>query len=86
MTFGDAVEAMRKSGKRVARRGWNGRGMFLFFVANWEIKTVTPSAAGIDYDGFKERLPFICMKTADNKIVPWLASQTDILALDWEIV
>jgi hypothetical protein len=65
-------------GKRVARSGWNGKGMFLFLIRNW---TYT--------DGKQDNypnLPFIAMKTADGSIVPWLASQTDLLAEDWEIV
>lgn len=75
--FSDAVIQL-KQGKRVARRGWNGKGMFLFLVLAW---TYTDGRQ----DNF-ENAPFIAMKTADAKIVPWLASQTDILAEDWEIV
>ena len=57
------------AGATVARRGWNGRGMHLFYVA------------AID-----DWLPFVAMKTAQGPTVPWLCSQTDLLALDWEIV
>ncbi len=67
-----------KEGRRVARSGWNGKGMFLFLITEW---TYT--------DGKQDNYPnqsFIAMKTADNKVVPWLASQTDILADDYEIV
>ena len=83
MNFGKAIEALKK-GERVARSGWNGKKMFLFLVKPVEI-------------GYKKELPeqyescehitSIAMKTADDKIlVGWLASQTDILAEDWEIV
>jgi hypothetical protein len=69
---------MLKTGLKVSREGWNGKGMFLFLVHGW---TYT--------DGKQDNypnLPFIAMKTADNKVVPWLASQTDILAEDWTTV
>lgn len=78
MKFGEALEAI-KSGAKIYREGWNGKGMFLFLVAGdaWNFEC--------DIDGVDSlsTLPFICMKTADNKLVPWLASQTDILADDW---
>lgn len=81
MNFGQALEAL-KEGKKAARLGWNGKGMFLFAIAGgaWDFET--------DIDGVDdiETLPFICMKTADDKLVPWLASQTDMLADDWGIV
>lgn len=80
MSFGLAVEAMMSGDKKAARIGWNGKGMFLFGVRLWGFETDINGVDGID------TLPFICMKTADNKLVPWLASQTDIQADDWVIV
>lgn len=73
VNFGQAIEVLKQGG-RVAREGWNGKGMFLFYVDRPE-----------SYWGC-EGLNWIGMKTADNKVVPWLASQTDILAEDWTIV
>lgn len=71
MNFGDALQAL-KSGSKVERRGWNGKGMWLVHVRDWGgIGVILPVA------------PFIAMRTADEKMVPWLASQTDILAEDW---
>lgn len=80
LTFGMAVECL-KLGMRIARKGWNGKGMFLFLVpANaWEYAY---EFSAIDYTDLSD---FICMKTADDKLVPWLASQADVLAEDWEI-
>lgn len=75
MDFGGALNALR-AGKRVARAGWNGKGMWL--------QHVDPKALGLEVD--IELLPWIGMKTADNKFVPWLASQTDMLADDWCVV
>jgi hypothetical protein len=79
MEFGQATRLMRE-GKKVQREGWNGKGMFLFTIAGdtWDFTT---DIEGVDDI---ETLPFICMKTADNKLVPWLASQTDVLAYDWQ--
>lgn len=81
MNFGDAINQM-KFGDRVQRNGWNGKGMFIFTIAGQEWEFVTDIKGIDDID----TLPFICMKTADDKLVPWFASQTDVLAKDWEIV
>lgn len=81
LTFGDAIH-MLKIGKSVARAGWNGKGMYLFLIGmNGDYWTYT--------NGKNDNLPllpFIAMKTADDKVVPWLASQTDMLAEDWRVV
>jgi len=81
LSFGNAVEKM-KLGDKVARKGWNGKGMFLFLICGnaWEFTTDVSGVDEID------TLPFICMKTVDNKLVPWLASQTDILSNDWCVI
>lgn len=83
MTFGLAIEAL-KAGKKVARAGWNGKGMYLFMIG---------VPGGNDFwtytNGKNDNLPllpFIAMKTADHHVVPWLASQTDMLAEDWAVV
>ncbi|MFW6855365.1 DUF2829 domain-containing protein [Burkholderia gladioli] len=80
MPLGSAIEAL-KAGKRVARAGWNGKGMWLALVPSW---SYNPDSHGADvYSLGCEKLPWIGMKTADGKFVPWLASQTDMLAEDW---
>jgi len=80
MMIGEAIEEM-KHGNRVQRRGWNGAGMFLFIVAgdSWDFQT---DVSGVDDIGTQS---FICMKTANNQLIPWLASQADLLANDWQI-
>lgn len=86
MTFGLAVEAL-KLGKKVCRAGWNGKGMFLFLVAGSTFQVNRAPLLGIYPEGTViNYCPHIDMKTADNKIVPWLASQTDVLADDWMVV
>lgn len=81
-SFGMAIEALR-IGKKVSRKGWNGKGMWLSHVEpynNHQFDLIEkPGAEGTF-------LPYIGMKTADNGYVPWLASQTDMLAYDWHIV
>ena len=86
MPFGLAVEALRK-GLKVARAGWNGKGMFLFLVPGSTFKVNRPPLLGIYPEGHEVNYcPHIDMKTADEKVVPWLASQTDVLAEDWCLV
>jgi hypothetical protein len=70
-SFGEALIAL-KSGQTVARKGWNGRGMWLGLQ-----RPDTHS---------KMTLPYIYMSTVQGDLVPWLASQTDLLAEDWEVV
>ena len=71
MNFGHAIAAL-KEGLKLARAGWNGKGMWL--------ELQVPDA------GSKMTLPYIYMKTACGNLVPWLARQTDVLADDWGIV
>lgn len=80
MEFSIAL-ALLKQGHKIARQGWNGKGMFLFLVEEWRLgaRDPGPGEKSVPWG----LAPFIAMKTADDKIVPWLASQTDILADDW---
>ena len=83
--FGTAIQEM-KNGKKVAREGWNGKGMYLFIAH--DIDFVTKADLSDMKDEYGElTLNSIVMKTADNKfVVGWLASQTDMLSEDWQIV
>ena len=82
MSFGLAVEAVKK-GKKIARAGWNGKGMLLIYIFPY----INDQYTIIEKSGIVGTLaPYLAMKTADNKLVPWLASQTDILADDWCIL
>lgn len=85
-SFAVALEIV-KSGGRVARRGWNGKGMFLFLVQGSTFNVNRPPLLGIYPEGTEINYqPHIDMRTADGTIVPWLASQSDLLAEDWYIV
>lgn len=72
MDFGKAIELL-KEGKKVARKGWNGKGMWLELNKGYDYK-------------FSIVESHILMKTVQNYFIPWLASQTDMLAEDWEII
>lgn len=86
MDFGSAIMNM-KEGHKVARTGWNGKGMFLYYVPAAKYKRCTESARCIaDKNDMIDYGAYIAMKTAQGNVVPWLASQTDMLAEDWLIV
>lgn len=86
LTFSEALEFI-KDGNLVARKGWNGKGMFLFLVDGSTFVVNRPPLNQIFSEGTEVNYhAHIDMKTADGTIVPWLASQTDILANDWEVV
>ncbi len=92
MNFGDALEAMR-AGKRVARAGWNGKGMWVALTPGSEFpasQARSGAALALAQSEPVETirvLPHIDMRAADGSLViGWLASQTDMLARDWEIV
>lgn len=90
-SFGQAIESL-KFGKFVARKGWNGKGMFLWLKpfsmvkAEWchdpKLKDIIEKNGGQ-----MKAVGTICMKTADDKILTgWMASQTDVLSNDWILV
>lgn len=97
MDFGDAIKAIR-NGQRVCRSGWNGKGMWIAMTAASVIPaTQARSVATIAIAA--ERAPYldqagdisigahIDMRAADGTLViGWLASQTDLLADDWQIL
>ncbi len=86
MDFSEALKMIR-AGKRVARDGWNGKGMFLFLVPGSKFKVNRPPLLGIYPEGTEiDYHAHIDMRTAGGQIVPWLASQTDLLANDWKEV
>lgn len=71
MDFSHALAALR-SGQRVTREGWNGAGQFI--------------ALQVPDEHSKMRKPYLYISPVDGEFVPWLASQTDLLAEDWLVV
>ena len=81
--IGWAVEQMRR-GNRVCRVGWNVKGMFLFLVPGSIFTVNIPPLLGIYPEGTQVNYhPHVDMKTATEEIVPWVCSQSDLLAADW---
>lgn len=72
--FGEVIKFLKNSplGHYAFRDGWNGKGQY--------IKLQVPD------DNSKMDLPYIYIRTVDGKLVPWLASQTDMLAEDWYLM
>ncbi|WP_281998667.1 DUF2829 domain-containing protein [Priestia flexa] len=89
MNFGQAVERL-KEGRKVARKGWNGNGMWIVLMPALYLdasvvngRTSKHLGEGVDLDS----QPYIAMFTAGKQWQPgWLASQADILSEDWEVV
>lgn len=71
MDFGSAIRRL-KEGRKVARRGWNGK--------NIHLELQVPDKHS------KMTLPYVFMKTVQGDLVPWLASQTDMLSEDWVVI
>ena len=67
--FGDVVRIMKYRGGRFASAGWNGKGMYIELQRPDKYSKMT--------------LPYIYMKTVQGDLVPWLASQTEMLVDDW---
>lgn len=76
-SFSVALDLL-KQGNKITRKGWNGKGMWLMLIpkSHWE------TTRGLE---MLNGLPWVGMKTVDDKFVPWLPSQTDLFANDWMI-
>lgn len=90
LNFGDAIAAL-KAGKKVARQGWNGKGMYLWLLPATSVKKEwVKDPMLLSVFGDRDELPYlgsIRMLTATGEVLTgWLASQTDMLAEDWEIL
>jgi hypothetical protein len=77
-SFSHALEALR-CGRRITRLGWNGKGMWLSLCSRWNGDAQPRSEEFI-------MRPFIYMRAADGGLVPWLASQSDLLGDDWAVL
>lgn len=79
-----------KHGEKIARDGWNGKGMFVVYQPGYPggiaINRNTAQATGIPEGTIKSFRPYLMMYTAQLDFVPWVASQTDLLADDWQTV
>lgn len=86
MNFSQALDEI-KAGKKVSRSGWNGKNMFVFLVPGSRFKVSRAPLLGIYPEGTEiDYHAHVDMRTATGQIVPWLVSQTDLLADDWGVV
>ena len=94
MRIGEAL-AHARAGKRIARLGWNGKGMYVYMtkgrllpVDAWEVRMPSQELTEIEKEkGYVNIMPHLDMKSAqDTRIIGWTASQTDMLADDWYVV
>lgn len=81
-SFGEAIKYLKR-GFKVARAGWNGKGQYLVYIEPWDNKFYEV----IEKEDMPGTLyPYVAIKTNYNALVPWLASQTDMLSEDWVFV
>lgn len=89
MDFGSALVCLN-NGFKVQRHGWNGKDMFIYLnpASDIIVSEGRPMSAGIPVGTKVHCNAYLMMKTADADatVVPWLASQTDILAEDWYLI
>lgn len=81
MNFSQALEAV-KNGKKISRSGWNGKGMFVYYIP----ANSYPAQTDIAKAAFGETVPYnayLAIKTVQNTVNPWVASISDLLAEDW---
>lgn len=94
LKFSEALKAAQEQEVRIARSGWNGKGMWVCVGSTTPTKLASEKFWNKHTKKFAEQqggeaevLPYMLMKTADNKIqMGWLASQSDLLADDWQIL
>lgn len=85
MNFGQAIEAL-KEGKKIAREGWNGKGMFVYYVPANAYPASTQAAKSEYGDALVPYRAYLALKTAQGDVATWSPSTSDALAEDWEVV
>ena len=82
--FGVALQAL-KDGKKVARTGWNGKGMFVYYVPGGKFPSLT-DVAKQEFGDMVTYNPYFAIKTVNHTVSTWVPSINDCLAEDWEIL
>jgi hypothetical protein len=86
MTFGEAILAL-KHGEKVARIGWNGKGMFVYLVPAASYPVQTGAAKSHFGEGaLVPYRPYLALKTTDEDVATWVPSVSDVLAEDWTTI
>ena len=83
MTFGEAIENMKK-GEKVARRGWNGKKQYIQLATGISYKTAQGEIVNCEHDAIGNKA--VAFVGTSGVQMGWLASQADMLAEDWELV
>ena len=83
MDFGQAIEAL-KSGKRCARKGWNGKNQHIELATAISYKTADGTIVNVEHDAIGNKAIAFCGTSGVQ--MGWLASQADMLAEDWKVV
>ena len=81
--FADAIRYL-KEGYKVAREGWNGKGMFVYYVPANKYKTQTYIAIK-EFGEYADYNPYLAIKTAQGSLSTWVPSINDVLANDWRV-
>ena len=85
MNFGDAIQAL-KAGKKVARTGWNGKGMFVYLVPGEKFPARTDAAKSFfGKDGLVPYNDYLAIKNVNDTVSTWVPSVNDCLVEDWQI-
>lgn len=88
MDFGQALNALDE-GEKVTRAGWNAEGQYVTLQAGYPdgiaINENTARATGLAAGTVCRFRPYLMLRTAQGEFVPWVASQTDLLAVDWKL-
>ncbi|MGH0053385.1 MAG: DUF2829 domain-containing protein [Sphaerochaetaceae bacterium] len=83
--FGTALRFCKYKGYKVARKGWNGKGMFVYYVPAEKFKTLT-AVAKEEFGDEVQYNPYLAIKTVQGTVSTWVPSINDVLAEDWEII
>lgn len=90
MNFSEAFERVLETGTRISREGWPSRGMYVVHQEGYPngipINANTARATGLPQGALAIFRPYLMLCTADGEFVPWVISQTDVLAEDWMVV
>lgn len=86
MKYSQALDKLNE-GAKLAREGWNGKGMFIFLVPGSTFKVNRAPLLGIYPEGTEINYrPHIDIMDAEGKVGPWTPSQADQLAEDWQVI
>lgn len=85
MSFGHAIELMKR-GHKLARKGWNGKCMFVYYVPAARYQSCTQITEGLYQDNLVPYREYLALKTAQGDIATWSPSTSDALANDWMLV